>query len=165
MNPAISLSPRPLRRFGCLLFVLLCMLPLTAMAQVPSLSAADRADVQAFTFNEDVFGRLQQVVAQAQALDLKRGQVDMNRVHSLADLAAQMVASDPRTKPLLTKYGFTPRQFLVANLALVTTVLPLQQARTPQQREAVEGKLNPANVRFYEAHKDAMVQMLYAAGR
>ncbi|HEX7339686.1 MAG TPA: hypothetical protein VF271_07095 [Rhodanobacteraceae bacterium] len=155
------LSPR--HWFFACLCALAFLLPAMAAAQAPGLSAADRADIQAFTINNDVFQRLSTVMTQARAMHVKRSPLDMSKVHSLADMAQQMVASDPRIKPLLAKYGFTPRQFLVANMAVVGTTITLDHfAGTPQEK-AVEGQLNPANVAFYKAHKAQMDALLHSA--
>lgn len=151
------------RRVRWLVCLLVLLVPIAGMAQ-SALTAADRAEVKAFTFNNDVFTRLQKVVTQTRDMHIKRGQMDMSKVHSLDDLAKQLVASDSRTKPLLATHGFTPHQFLVANLALVATVGPLHAAQTPQQRERVKSQLNPVNVRFYEAHKTQMNQLVFPAG-
>jgi len=145
---------------------LLMLLPAAAMAQKPGLSAADRADIKAFTLDEDVFGRLKAVVDEGRRMHIKRSQMDMRKVHSLDDMASQLVAADPRVKSLLAKHGFTPRQFLVADLATVGTVMAMQRARATGKVEAVEARLNPANVQFYKAHKaemDAMVRPAPAA--
>lgn len=138
------------------------MLPGMATAQA-ALTAADRADVQAFTINAEVLSRLKAVVAQARTMHIRRSQPDMSKVHSLEDMARQLVATDPRIKPLLAKHGFTPRQFLVANLALVSTVLTMEQVAGTPQEKAVESHLNAANVRFYKQHKAAMDALVHGS--
>lgn len=135
--------------------------PALALAQASPLTAADRADIQAFTITADVLARLKAVVAQARDVHIKRAQPDMANVHSLDDMARQLVATDPRIKPLLAKHGFTPRQLLVANLALVSTVVTMEQVAGTPQEKAVESHLNPANVRFYKQHKAAMEALVH----
>lgn len=149
--------------FAVCLCILAFWLPGLALAQAPGLNAADRADIQAFTINNDVFQRLSTVMTQARALQIKRSPLDMSKVHSLDDMAKQMVASDPRIKPLLAKYGFTPRQFLVANMAVVGTTMTLERYVGTPQEASVESQLNPANVAFYKAHKAAMDALLQPA--
>lgn len=162
MNPVVALrSPSRLRWLALALCVLVLLLPAMAVAQTPRLSAADRADIQAFTINSDVFQRLQNVVTQARAMHIKRSHLDMGHVHSLSGMAKEMVAADPRIKPLLAKNGFTPRQFLVADLALVETVMTMQRFQGTPQAKAAESQLNPANVRFYKAHKAAMDRLVH----
>ncbi len=151
-----SSSSRHARWLCSALCALCLLLPAFAMAQSPALTAADRADIKAFTITPDVFSRLQAVVAEAQKMHIKRARPDMSNVHSLDDVAHQLVATDPRIKPLLAKNGFTPRQFLVANLALVSTVVVMEQAAGTPQGKAAQSQLNPANVRFYKQHKAAM---------
>lgn len=144
----------------CLCF-LAFLLPVAGMAQAAGLTAADRADIKAFTITSDVFHRLEAVVTQARAMHIKREHLDMSRVHSLADMAKQMATADPRIKPLLAKNGFTPRQFLVANMSFLSTVVSLRQAQGTPQEQAVESHLNPANVRFYKKHKAAMDRLVF----
>lgn len=159
-------SCRALSWFAACLCLLALLLPAAAMAQKPGLSAADRADIKAFTLDEDVFGRLKAVVDEGRRMHIKRSKMDMRQVHSLDDMASQLVAADPRVKPLLAKHGFTPRQFLVADLATVGTVMAMQRAQAAGKVEAVEARLNPANVQFYKAHKaemDALVRPAPAA--
>lgn len=148
------------------LCVLALSVPLSAMAQQPGLSAADRADIKAFTIDADVFGRLKAVVEKGRSMHIKRSKMDMRKVHSLDDMAKQLVKADPRVTKLLAAHGFTPRQFLVADLATVGTVMAMQRAQAAGKVAAVEAQLNPANVQFYKAHKaemDALVRPAPAA--
>lgn len=148
------------------LFLLVLLLPGMAVAQgIPGLSAADQADIHDFTFNQDVFERLQAVVTEGRAMDIKKSHLDMSKVASLNDMAAQMIQADPRIKQLLEKHGFTPREFLVANLSLVSTVMTVRYAEQAGQEEAMEKGLNPANVRFYKAHRAAMDALVNAGAR
>lgn len=157
MNPYASFRhPQARRWLVACLFSLVLLLPALAMAQTQGLSAADRADVQNFTLNQDVLNRLKAVMTEGRAMNIKKSHLDMTKVHSLDDMADQIVAADPRIKPLLAKHGFTPRQFLVANLALVGTVMTVRYAEKSGHEKAMESQLNPANVRFYKAHKTTM---------
>lgn len=144
------------------LLLLAFLLPAMAVAQQASvLSAADRAEIQKFTLNDDVFNRLQAVTKEGRAMHIKKYRLDMTKVHSLDDMANQVVTADPRIKPLLSKHGFTPHQFLVANMALVGTVMTVRYAEQTGQEQKLEAQLNPANVSFYKSHKaavDAMVR-------
>lgn len=154
-------SSRSLSWLGTCFCVLALLLPAMAMAQRPGLTAADRADIKSFTIDSDVFHRLKTVVTEARSMHMKRSHMDMRKVHSLDDMAHQLVSADPRIKPLLAKNGFTPRQFLVANLALVGTVMTMQRAQGTPQEKAIESQLNPANVRFYKAHKAEMDKLVH----
>ncbi len=151
----------PTRRWLAACFVLLALLlPGMALAQAPGLSAADRADVQNFNLNDDVFSRLQAVTSEGRAMHINKSHLDMSKVHSLDDMAKQMVAADPRIKPLLAKHDFTPRQFLVANMALVGTVMAMRYGEKNGKEKAVESQLNPNNVSFYKSHKAAVDKMI-----
>lgn len=149
----------------CLL-LLIMLLPATVMAQgMPGLSTADQQDIHNFTFDQDVFQRLEGVVTEGREMNIKKSHLDMSKVHSLNEMAAQVVKADPRIKPLLDKHGFTPRQFLVANLALVSTVMSVRYAEEAGQEDALKGQINPANVAFYKAHRSAMDKLVDAGAR
>ncbi|HET7267464.1 MAG TPA: hypothetical protein VFJ15_05090 [Oleiagrimonas sp.] len=157
MKPVASRYPaKALNWFAACLCMLALLLPVAVMAQQPGLTAADRADIKTFTINEDVFGRIQAVVDEGRRMHIKRSKMDMRKVHSLDDMAKQLVKADPRVKALLAKHGFTPRQFLVADLATVGTVMAMQRAQATGKVAAVAAQLNPANVQFYKSHKAAM---------
>jgi hypothetical protein len=163
MHRLIDFRLHPWHWLGALALALALALPAVAMAQAPGLSAADRADIKNFTLNQDVFNRLKAVMTEGRAMHIKRHQMDMSKVHSLSDMASQMVQADPRIKPLLAKHGFTPRQFLVANMALVTTVQMVRYGEKTGRAKAMESQLNPANVRFYQQHKAAIDKLMNPA--
>lgn len=145
----------------CLLFCL----PSLAMAQGQVLTAADRAEIASFTLTTDVITRLQGVTTDGQAMHTKHAALDMSQVHSLDDMANQMAAVDPRITPLLAKHGFTPHQFVVANLALVNAVTAANAANNPGMAgQGDRSTFNPANVVFYEAHRDAINALMQQAG-
>ncbi len=165
----MSIRPRPVfARVPCTwwlhaVLMLLVALPALAVAQgvAQGLSASDRAEIAAFRLDTDVLARLQAVVAESQQLQLRRGQPDMSRVHSLDDLAGQLVAIDPRIQPLLARHGFTPHQFVVANLALTTTAMAVSMKRDP--RSAADMPPETANMQFYESH-EAQINRLLMSG-
>lgn len=147
-------------RLACLL---LAALPACALAQsaAQALGPSDRAEIADFKLDTDVLARLQAVVAESQRLQLRRGAPDMSRVHSLDDMASQLAAVDPRIQPLLARYGFTPRQFVVANLALTTTVMAVSMKR--EQGGSASNMAETANMRFYESH-EAQINRLLTSG-
>jgi hypothetical protein len=144
------------------------MAPVSAMAQqaapasapaanpASQIPAADKQAIQNYNLNEDVFKRIAKVTAEARAQGIKPkdAKTDFSKVHSLDDLAAQVTASDPRIEPLIKKYGFTPREFLLANLALTNAAIAAEAKNNPQMAAYVDqSKVNKQNVAFYEAHK------------
>lgn len=153
------------RWFAVCLFMLIGAAPALAMAQAPGLNATDRADIKAFTLTDGVFQRLQAVTTEGRALHVNKHRLDMRKVHSLDDMAKQLTAADPRVEPLLARHGFTPRQFLVANMALIGTVMAMKYGERTGHVKAVESQLNPANVSFYQSHKAAIDKMLQAAAK
>lgn len=154
------------RRFLTVLgLCLLWVLPSMAMAQGQALTAADSVEIASFTLTPDVLQRMQAVTTEGKAMKTKQAALDMSKVHSLDDMAAQMVAVDPRIKPLLAKHGFTPHQFMVANLALINAVMAVNAQNNPQMAgQGDKSTYNAGNVAFYEAHRDAINAMLQQAG-
>jgi len=124
------------------------------------LGPADRAEIAHFKLDVDVLARLQAVVAESRRMQVRRGQLDMSQVHSLDDMAQQLVSVDPRIKPLLARHGFTPHQFVVANLALVTTAMAESMKNDPGASAVPP---DTANMRFYE-HHEAQVNRLLQSG-
>ncbi|AFC85972.1 hypothetical protein [Frateuria aurantia] len=122
----------------------------------PPLPAADLQAIDRYTLNEDVLQRLMAVVKEGHALGIHPTQpaADQQREpYSLDAIAAQAVAADPRIAPLLARYGFTPRQFLLTNMAMSTAALAVQAKQHPELAGYVAGRhINPANVAFYETH-------------
>ncbi|RAP59189.1 hypothetical protein [Oleiagrimonas sp. MCCC 1A03011] len=143
--------------------LLLLLAPVLGMAQGVSqrLSASDRAEISNFQLNQDVLARLQAVTADGKAMHVKKSQLDMSKVHSLDDMADQLVSVDPRIKPLLSKHGFTPHQFVVANLALVGTAMAVRMERDPKMAKYIDtSKLNQHNVQFYKSHEAQILRMM-----
>jgi len=122
-------------------------------AQIP---AADKQAIQNYNLSEDVFTRLVAVSkdAKAQGIRPKDAKTDFSKIHSLDDLAAQVTAADPRIAPLIQKHGFTPRDFLLANLAVTNAAIASEAKSNPQMAAYVDqSKVNQKNVAFYESHK------------
>lgn len=122
-------------------------------AQIP---AADKQAIQNYNLNDDVFNRIVKVSqeAKAQGIKPKDAKTDFSKIHSLDDLAAQVTNSDPRIAPLIKKYGFTPREFLLANLAVTNAAIASEAKNNPQMAAYVDqSKVNKQNVAFYESHK------------
>ncbi|AIF48577.1 hypothetical protein HY57_15710 [Dyella japonica A8] len=132
-----------------------------AQVTPPGLPQADKQQIKQYTLNDDVFGRLAAATREARAAGIPpQAAPDATKVHSLNDLANQAMAADPRIPALVKKYGFTPREFMLANIALMNAIMALQ-ARNDQ---ALSGNLNQTwvnadNIRFVESHQ-AEVQAL-----
>jgi hypothetical protein len=123
-------------------------------SQIP---AADKQAIQSYNLNDDVFNRIVKVSQEAkqQGIRPKDAKTDFSKIHSLDDLAAQVTAADPRIEPLLKKYNFTPRDFLLANLAVTNAAIASEAKKNPQMAAYVDqSKVNQKNVAFYESHKD-----------
>ncbi|MGC1549343.1 MAG: hypothetical protein WA777_12510 [Rhodanobacter sp.] len=146
-------------RTSLAVLLLMCVVPLQSFAQgaPPSpFTPADKAAIAHYTLNEDVFNRLLAVVADAhtQGIDKEPHQPDMSKVHSLDDLTNQIVGADPRIAPMLSKHGFTPRDYMLANMAMTNAVMASEAKQNPQIAGYIDpSQQNAANVSFYEAHK------------
>jgi hypothetical protein len=131
--------------------------PAPAANPASQIPAADKQAIQNYNLNDDVFNRIVKVSqeAKAQGIKPKDAQTDFSKIHSLDDLAAQVTNADPRIAPLIKKYGFTPREFLLANLAVTNAAIASEAKNNPQMAAYVDQKkVNQQNVAFYESHKD-----------
>jgi len=129
-------------------------------SQIP---ASDRQAIQNYNLNDDVFNRIVKVSqeAKAQGIKPKDAKTDFSKIHSLDDLAAQVTNSDPRISPLIKKHGFTPREFLLANLAVTNAAIASEAKSNPQMAAYVDqSKVNQKNVAFYEAHKAQITALM-----
>jgi hypothetical protein len=143
--------------------LVLLMVPLFAQAQtMAALPVADQQAIRNYNLNDDVFNRLIAATKEARVEGIKPQEqpADPSKVHTLDDLAAQAVGGDPRITPLIKKYGFTPREFLLANIALMNAAMVEQSKSQPELASQIDQtKVNQANVTFIEAHQ-AQIQAL-----
>ncbi len=156
MKSRTTIDKRFMRGLLWLLGAMLVLAPLYAQAQqVPVLAAADKQAIESYSLNEDNFKRLVAVIREAHELGIHPQQPsDFSNVHSLDDLANLPVAQDKRVAPLLQKYGFTPREFLLANLALMNANMAVQAKSHPEAAQYMDkSRINPGNVSFFEAHE------------
>lgn len=134
--------------------------------EAPQLPAADQQAILHYNLNEDVFNRLLAVTKEARA-DGIRAQPpgDPSSIHSLDDLAAQSIAGDSRIAPLIKKHGFTPREFLLANLALMNAAVVEQAKNDPELASQIDqSKVNQTNVAFLEAHQAQLSTLMQPGG-
>jgi hypothetical protein len=130
--------------------------PAPAANPASQIPAADKQAIQNYNLNDDVFNRIVKVSQEAkkEGIKPKDAKTDFSKIHSLDDLAAQITAADPRIEPLIKKYGFTPREFLLANLAVTNAAIASEAKNNPQMAQYVDqSKVNQKNVAFYESHK------------
>jgi hypothetical protein len=156
MKTRATVNQRFRRPLLLLLGGMLAMAPFWLQAQqVPIFSAADKQAIENYSLNEDNFKRLVGAIKEAHDLGINPEQPkDFSNVHSLDDLANLPVAQDTRVAPLLQKYGFTPREFLLANFALMNAGMAVQAKSHPEAAQYMDkSRINPANVSFYEAHE------------
>ncbi|HET6552743.1 MAG TPA: hypothetical protein VFG49_04325 [Dyella sp.] len=160
----MSVYDRVLRacRLG-MLTLLLGTVPLAHAQLAPTgLPDADKQQIKNYTLNDDVFNRLASATREARSAGIPpQAGPDQSKVHSLDDLAAQAMASDPRIPVLVKKYGFTPREFMLANIALMNAVMATQARNDPALANNLNQVwVNPDNLRFVEAHRAEVAALL-----
>lgn len=155
MKTRMTVNKRFMRSLSLLLGGMLALVSLSHAQQVPIFSAADKQAIESYSLNEDNFKRLVGATKEAHDLGINPPQPqNFSNVHSLDDLANLPVAQDKRIAPLLQKYGFTPREFLLANFALMNAGIAVQAKSHPEAAQYMDkNRINPANVSFYEAHE------------
>ncbi|WP_430390560.1 hypothetical protein [Dyella sp. 20L07] len=151
-------------RFGLLLTVLGAV-PLAHAQLAPSgLPEADKQQIKSYTLNDDVFNRLVAATKEARTSGIPpQAAPDPAKVHSLNDLATQAMASDPRIPALVKKYGFTPREFMLANIALTNALLAVQARSDPATANNLNQVwVNPDNIRFVDGHQAQIAALMQA---
>jgi hypothetical protein len=146
------------------LALLLGMVPLAHAQLAPTgLPDADKQQIKNYTLNDDVFNRLAAATREARASGIQpQAAPDASKVHSLDDLAAQAMASDARIPALVKKYGFTPREFMVANIALMNAVMSVQARDDPALSNNLNKVwVNPDNLRFVDSHRAQVAALLH----
>src|SRR5579859_2606185 len=148
---------------AAMLALVLGAVPLVhAQTTLPGLPQADKQQIKQYTLNDDVFGRLAAATREARATGVPpQAAPDATKVHSLDDLANQAMAADSRIPALVKKYGFTPREFMLANIALMNAIMAVQ-ARSDQtlSHDLNQTWVNADNIRFVESHKDQVQALL-----
>lgn len=132
-----------------------------------TLPEADKQAIKNYTLNDDVFNRLIAATKEARADKIKPQSAppDPAKVHTLDDLANQAMSSDPRILPLIKKHGFTPREFMLANLALINAAMAAQAKSNPNLAGQIDQtKINQANVAFFEAHQAQLAALSQPSG-
>jgi len=160
----MSMFNRMLYRCRCGIVMALLGVASLAHAQItPSgLPEADKQQIKNYTLNDDVFGRLLAATKEARTQGIPpQAAPDPTKVHSLDDLATQAMAGDQRIPALVKKYGFTPREFILVNIALTNAILAEQASKDP----ALAGNLNSTwvnegNIRFLEAHQAQLAELM-----
>ena len=149
-------------RLGLLLLMLVAAPLAHAQLSPAGLPDADKQQIKNYTLNDDVFNRLAAATHEARAAGIPpQAAPDAAKVHSLDDLAAQAMAGDARIPPLVKKYGFTPREFMLANIALMNAVMAVQARNDPALANNLNQVwVNPDNLRFVDAHRDAIAALL-----
>lgn len=149
---------------GLALVALLAVAPLgQGRAQgLASLPEADKQAIQQYTLNDDVFNRMIAATKEARAAGIKPAQPsDPSKIHNLDDLANQAVGSDPRIAPIIKKNGFTPREFMLANIALMNAAIALQAQNDPQVASQIDkSRINQANVDFFKSHQAQIMSLM-----
>lgn len=147
-----------------MLALLLGIVPLAHAQLAPTgLPDADKQQIKNYTLNDDVFNRLAAATREARTSGIPpQAAPDATKVHNLDDLAAQAMASDARIPALVKKYGFTPREFMVANIALMNAVMAAQAREDPALSNNMNKVwVNPDNLRFVDSHRAQIAALLH----
>lgn len=162
MNIANTFSRISLKLVACVML----LAPMWAQAQAaPVVSDADKQAIRSYTLNDDVFNRLVATGKEAKAQKIAATQPDMSKVHNLDDLAEQTVGANKPLAAVVKKHGFTPREFLLANLAMMNAGMVVAAKSNPEMAKHIDqSKVNSANVSFYESHQ-AQIQSLMSDGQ
>jgi len=165
-NPRVSRASSTWLLAVWLAFAVLLPHAASAQSAAQGLTDADKQQIKDYNLNEDVFNRLIAATKEARTQGIhSQANPDPTKVHSLDDLAAQAMAGDKRIEPLIKKYGFTPREFMLANIALVNAAVVLQSRSDPAMAKNIDQtKVNLANVSFYESHQ-AKIAALTGGGK
>jgi hypothetical protein len=161
---------QPLRHgFSALLLAVAMLVSTGAFAQQGPANALPDADKQAiknYNLNDDVFNRLIAATKEARAEGIHpQSQPNPAQIHNLDDLTQQAMKADNRIEPLVKKFGFTPREFMIANLALMNAAIASQAKNDPEAAKYVDqNKVNQANVAFYESHQAQLNALMAPQG-
>ncbi|MFC5740923.1 hypothetical protein [Dyella tabacisoli] len=131
----------------------------------PGLPDADMQAIKSYNLNDDIFNRLIATTKEARTLGIKpQAGPGPGQVKNLDDLAERAVSGDPRIKPLIKTHGFTPREFMLANLALMNAAIASQAKSDPQAASQLDqSKVNQANVAFFESHQAQLNALMQQA--
>ncbi|TBR38872.1 MULTISPECIES: hypothetical protein [Dyella] len=159
--PAVRKS---FHRLAIAALVAWAMGPAVSFAQSgqPTLPDSDKQAIKDYNLTEDVLTRLAAATKDARQMGIKpQAAPDPSKVHNLDDLANQAIASDPKIGPLIKKYGFTPRDFMIANIALVNAIIVVQSRSNPDMAKSIDqSKVNMNNVVFIEQHQQQIQAMM-----
>lgn len=147
---------------GVLAFAIGVAANVHAQSATAGLPDADKQQIKTYTLNEDVFNRLVAATEEARASGIPpQAPPDPAKVHSLNDLAVLAMAGDPRIPALVKKYGFTPREFILANIALLNAAMAAQARNDPAMAQNLNQVwVNPDNIRFVDAHRTQVAALL-----
>ena len=160
----------PLRYgFSALLMAVAMLVSSGAFAQqgpANSLPDADKQAIKNYNLNDDVFNRLLAATKEAKAEGIHpQSSPNPAQIHNLDDLTQQAMKADNRIEPLVKKFGFTPREFMLANLALMNAAIASQAKTDPEAAKYVDqNKVNQANVAFYESHQAQLNALMSPQG-
>lgn len=132
----------------------------TAIA-APALTPQQRADRTAvldFPLSMDVIERLVQVSNESAAAHVAcTDESDLQGARTLDAMANTLETRRPRLVPILARHGFTPKQFLAASSALITTRIAADTLARLEGPFAdmfkKEHDYSDRNLAFYQAHR------------
>lgn len=118
---------------------------------------ADRSAIVNFPLSMDVVDRLEKVIEAGNAAHLPCMNDSASNWRSLDAIADQLKTKEPRALPILARYGFTPKEFVTAFMAVANTEFAAAMLEHPDSPFAKGIKkdhgYNDKNVAFFQAHR------------
>lgn len=153
--------------------IALCALLAGGMVCQPAIAApaltaqqqADKAAILDFPLSMDVIERLAQVSRESAAAHVAcTDERDLQGARSLDAMAHTLEIRRPRAVPILARHGFTPKQFLTASSALITTRIAADTLARLEGPFAdmfkKEHDYSDQNLAFYQAHREEIAAVM-----
>lgn len=151
---------RPARRLLSIFAALALAFGVAQPAGAGDLNAADQAAVSQYELTDDFLERALAMARDVAAQRVAQPRLDLGGVKSLDDIAAKLDA-EPGIRDLLTKYGFTAKDYLVGTTALGQSMRVARLEADPAQAGNLDrSKINAANVAFYRANQDKVALLM-----
>ncbi|MGH8782485.1 hypothetical protein [Paraburkholderia sp.] len=145
--------------------LLLCMGMLGSPA-ARAFTPAEQDEVQHFTLTEDFLQRYaaasQEVHAQGHSAQPVQTPKKTSAGASTIDTLTASVEQSPGEMAILQRHGLTARQAVLGSIVLGSARLQDMRSANPEiaKRMGASKDVSPANMAFYQSHKEAIHQML-----
>lgn len=155
------------RAFLVMTCLLLAAAACSTAQAAPALSAqqeADQAAILNYPLSMDVIGRLEKALEAGNAAHLPCMNNNGNGWRSLDAMAEELKTKAPGFLPILSRYSFTPKEFVTALMALANTEFAAAMLEHPDssfaQAVRKSHKYNDKNVALFQAHSAQIAPVL-----